>query len=68
MQVVIRADSSSQMDSGYLMRCFEDENSFLDDLSHYFSDISVGSIKDDCFGWNYHWHLAVCVKKRFVTY
>lgn len=49
--------------NGEIMRCFEDENSFLDDLSHYFSDIRTGSIRDNCFGWNYHWHLAVCVKK-----
>ena len=42
---------------------FEDEEEIKKTFSPEFKDFIFGSIEDDCFGLNYHWHLIVCKRK-----
>lgn len=49
--------------NGEVLRMFEDENEIKKSFSKYFKNFSFGSQEDDCFGYNYHWHLVVCQKK-----
>jgi hypothetical protein len=41
----------------------ENEKEIEKAFSSYFTNFIFGSIEDDCFGFNYHWHLAICQKK-----
>ena len=50
--------------NGESLRIFEDENDIADCFSAYFDSFIFGSIQDDCFGYDYHWHLVVCKKKE----
>lgn len=48
---------------GEVLRMFDDEGDIIRTFSPHFKDFVFGSIEDDCFGYNYHWHLVVCRKK-----
>ena len=56
-------DDPYKVRNNHVMKCFEDEPDIISSFSGYFENIVFGSIKDDCFGQNNHWHLAVCQKK-----
>lgn len=49
--------------NGAVLRMFKDEFEIKNVFSKYFKNFIFSSIHDDCFGFNYHWHLAVCQKK-----
>lgn len=49
--------------NGEIMRCFEDFDDFLGELSPFFKNIKQGTINDDCFGHGYSWFLVVCERK-----
>lgn len=49
--------------NGEVLRMFEDEDEIRKEFSVLFDDFIFGSIHDDCFGYDYHWHLFVCQKK-----
>jgi SAM-dependent methyltransferase len=49
--------------NGVVLRMFENEEEIKKAFSKYFENFIFGSIHDDCFGLNYHWHLVVCQKK-----
>ncbi len=46
--------------NGAVLKMFRDENEIRDTFSPCFSDFTFGSVHDNCFGRNYHWHLVVC--------
>jgi SAM-dependent methyltransferase len=48
--------------NGEIMRIFKNEDEIKDVFSSHFKDFIFGSIQDDCFGLDYHWHLVVCRK------
>lgn len=48
---------------GEVLRMFENEEEIQEAFSSHFKNFVFGSIHDDCFGYNYHWHLVVCQKK-----
>jgi SAM-dependent methyltransferase len=48
---------------GEVLRMFEDEADIEKAFSSHFTDFVFGSIHDDCFGFDYHWHLVVCKKR-----
>ena len=50
--------------NGEILRLFDDEVDIVSAFSTHFDSFVVGSIHDDCFGYNYHWHLVICQKKR----
>ena len=50
--------------NGEILRMFENENEIQKEFSGYFKNFIFGSIHDDCFGYDYHWHLVVCQKKK----
>jgi SAM-dependent methyltransferase len=49
--------------NGEVLRVFSGEAEIQKNFSPYFENFVFGSVKDDCFGYNYHWHLVVCQKK-----
>lgn len=49
--------------NGIHMRCFENKEEIESEFSCCFKDFVFGSIQDDCFGYDYHWHIGVCTKK-----
>lgn len=49
--------------NGQILRCFTDENEIKKSFSKHFKNFIFGSIEDNCFGLNYHWHLVICQKK-----
>ncbi|MBI5227918.1 class I SAM-dependent methyltransferase [Candidatus Micrarchaeota archaeon] len=49
--------------NGEILKIFEDEKDIEKAFSPYFGDFVFGSIHDNCFGLNYHWHLVVCKKR-----
>lgn len=49
--------------NGERLRMFSDENDIVNTFSGHFKNFIFGSIEDDCFGFDYHWHLVVCQKK-----
>ncbi len=48
---------------GDVFRMFDGEREIEDAFSERFKDFTFGSVHDDCFGYEYHWHLVVCRKK-----
>lgn len=56
---IIRNDPY-EVRNGAILRMFEDEQEIKREFSKYFEDFIFGSIHDDCFGFDYHWHLVVC--------
>lgn len=49
--------------NGEVLRMFEDEQEIEEVFSKYFKNFIFASVYDDCFGFDYHWHLVVCQKK-----
>ncbi len=49
--------------NGQIMRCFENKSEIVKNLKNKFTKFSYGSIHDDWFGLNYHWHILVARKK-----
>jgi SAM-dependent methyltransferase len=49
--------------NGEVLRMFEDEKEIENTFSKYFKNFIFASIHDDCFGFDYHWHLVVCQKE-----
>lgn len=49
--------------NGYVLRMFDGEKEIKKVFSPYFKNFVFGSIQDDCFGLEYHWHLIVCKRK-----
>jgi len=49
--------------NGEVFRIFQDEAEIEQAFAPYFKNFIFGSIEDDCFGLNYHWHLVVCQRK-----
>ncbi len=60
---IIRSDPHN-IRNGEMLRVFEDEEEIKREFSEYFENFIFSSIHDDCFGFEYHWHLVVCQKKR----
>lgn len=60
-QLVINDPSAVR--NGGVLRMFDDEKEIKKNFGKYFKNFSFGSQEDDCFGYNYHWHLMVCQKK-----
>ena len=60
---IIRDDYFQGLRNGEKMRCFNDTDEIEAAFSTHFTNFRFASIHDDCFGLNYHWHLAVCQKK-----
>ena len=52
-----------QVRNGAILKIFQDEADIREEFSPYFTDFQFGSIEDNCFGLDYHWHLIVCTKK-----
>ena len=59
---IIRKDKA-KFRIGTMFRIFEDDNAIEHAFSEYFKDFIFGSIHDDCFGYDFHWHLILCQKK-----
>lgn len=49
--------------NGETLKVFESEEDIEETFGRYFKDFKFASIHDDCFGFNYHWHLVVCKRK-----
>lgn len=49
--------------NGEVLRMFEDAAEIAETFGTRFTQFATGDIHDDCFGYAYHWHLAVCRKK-----
>lgn len=49
--------------NGTYMYIFDDLQDIIDSFSEYYDEISTASIHDDCFGFDYHWHILVMRKK-----
>jgi len=46
-----------------VLRIFENEKEIVKTFSRHFYNFIFASIHDDCFGFNYHWHIVVCQAK-----
>lgn len=49
--------------NGEVLRMFSSYEEIQESFGEYFKDFEFASIHDDCFGYDYHWYLAVCRKK-----
>lgn len=49
--------------NGELLRIFADEQEIEDAFSSHFTEFIFGSVEDDCFGFDYRWHLVVATRK-----
>lgn len=49
--------------NGEVFRIFKDEREIEKSFTKYFKNFTFGSVHDDCFGLNYHWHMVICQKK-----
>lgn len=49
--------------NGEVFRIFKNEKEIEEAFSDYFKNFVFGSIHDDAFGYDYHWHIGVCQKK-----
>jgi len=61
-RAIIRSDPFN-MRNGEILRIFENEAEIEKVFSSYFDNFIFASVHDDCFGFDYHWHLVVCQKK-----
>lgn len=48
--------------NGEVLRMFSGEEEIEQTFATHFKNFVFGSIQDDCFGYEYHWHLIVCQK------
>ena len=55
-------DDPFNIRNGEVLRMFEEEEEIRKEFSGYFKNFVFASIHDDCFGFDYHWHLVVCQK------
>jgi SAM-dependent methyltransferase len=49
--------------NGEVLRIFEDSRDIENTFSLYFKNFVFASIHDDCFGYDYHWHIVICRRK-----
>jgi SAM-dependent methyltransferase len=49
--------------NGEVLKMFKNEMEIKKKFSSNFYNFNFASIHDDCFGYNYHWHIVVCQKK-----
>jgi len=49
--------------NGETLKIFQNEKDIEKEFSTNFYQFTFASIHDDCFGFNYHWHLVICRKK-----
>jgi len=49
--------------NGETMAIFDSEKEIASLFSKHFENFTFGSIHDNCFGFDYHWHLIICQKK-----
>ena len=49
--------------NGEVLRMFSSFEEIENSFGEYFQDFKFASIHDDCFGFDYHWYLAVCKRK-----
>lgn len=49
--------------NGEVLKGFKSEQEIIEAFSEYFENFVYGSVQDDCFGFDYHWHLVVCKRK-----
>lgn len=59
---IIRNDPF-KLRNGAVLRMFQDEKEIQRAFAPHFENFVFGSVQDDCFGFNYHWHLLVCRRK-----
>jgi SAM-dependent methyltransferase len=59
---IIRNDPFN-LRNGAILRMFDNEQEIEDVFSKCFKNFAFASVEDDFFGYEYHWHLAVCQKK-----
>jgi SAM-dependent methyltransferase len=59
---IIRNDPFN-LRNGEVLRMFDGERDIQKTFSTHFENFVFGSIEDDCFGFDYHWHLVVCTRK-----
>jgi ubiquinone/menaquinone biosynthesis C-methylase UbiE len=60
--VIIRKDPFD-IRNGEIFRIFSGEEEIEEAFSPYFDSFVFGSVHDDCFGFEYHWHLLICQKR-----
>ena len=56
-------DDPFNVRNGEVLRVFEDCMDIENTFSKYFKNFIFASIDDDCFGYDYHWHIIICQKK-----
>lgn len=49
--------------NGEVLRIFENCLDIENTFSKYFKNFVFASIHDDCFGYEYHWHIIICQRK-----
>lgn len=49
--------------NGEVLRIFENNTDIENTFSKYFKNFVFASIHDDCFGYDYHWHIVICQRK-----
>jgi len=49
--------------NGEILKIFQNEKDIEKEFSTNFCNFTFASIHDDCFGFEYHWHLVICHKK-----
>lgn len=49
--------------NGQVLRMFESEEEIKEEFSGHFENFVFGLVEDDCFGYDYHWHMVVCQKR-----
>lgn len=59
---VIRNDPLKHR-NGTILKMFRNESEIKEAFSSRFGQFAFGSVHDDCFGRNYHWHMVVCRRK-----
>ncbi|MDR2104390.1 MAG: class I SAM-dependent methyltransferase [Deferribacteraceae bacterium] len=59
---IIRSDPYN-IRNGAQLYIFENEHEIYKTFSPSFSEFTYASIYDDCFGYNYHFHIIICTKK-----
>lgn len=59
---IIRNDPF-KLRNGEVLRMFQDEREIQRAFAPHFKNFVFGSVQDDCFGFDYHWHLIICQKK-----
>lgn len=59
---VIRNDPF-KLRNGEVLRRFSGVEEIEETFSSHFQDFTAASVHDDCFGFDYHWHVVVCRRK-----